>query len=108
MITETKETNLTILNGGIINVMIITHYLKDGNEIGQESWGCCLEPHPAYLEQAEEILDPYHLNIVKAAWSDEIMMAYNNSAQTLEEPMVEDMSQQLARAYTPPTFRKLY
>ena len=46
MFTENSETKLELFDDGRINVTIITHYLKDGVEIGQDNWGCCLEPHP--------------------------------------------------------------
>lgn len=76
MFTEEKETKLEILDDGRINVVVITHYLKDGMAVGQDNWGCCLEPHPAYLDYAKEILDDYYMNIVKSVWTDEVMNKY--------------------------------
>lgn|GEM_PF-6087402 len=76
MFTENSETKLELFDDGRINVTIITHYLKDGVEIGQDNWGCCLEPHPAYLEYAEIFLDEYYMNIVRASWTDGVMEAY--------------------------------
>lgn len=76
MFTEKQEVRLEILDDGKINVVIIKHYLKDGQEIGQDNWGCCLEPHPAYLAYAEEILDEYYMNIIRTAWSEDVMSAY--------------------------------
>ena len=51
-------------------------YFKDGVEIGQDNWGCCLEPHPAYLEYAETFLDERQMNAVRALWTDEVMEAF--------------------------------
>lgn len=76
MITEQAETKMEFLDDGRINVTIITHYLKDDKEIGQDNWGCCLEPHPAYLDYAREILSDYHYNIVKTAWTSEVISTY--------------------------------
>ena len=79
MFTESQDVSLTILNGGFINVTIVKHYFKDGVEIGQEDWGCCLEPHPAYLEHAETFLDNYYINIIKSVWTEEVINAYMTS-----------------------------
>lgn len=76
MFTETQETRLEILPDGKINVTVITYYFKNGLEIGQDNWGCCLEPHPAYLAYAEEILDEHYINIIRTAWSEDVMNAY--------------------------------
>lgn len=76
MFTEEQETKLEILNDGKINVIVITHYLKDGVEIGQDNWGCCLEPHPAYLEYAESFLDEYYINIIRNVWTEEVFKKY--------------------------------
>ena len=53
-----EETKLEILNDGKNNVTIIKHYFKNDVEIGQDNWGCCLEPHIAYLEYAESFFGP--------------------------------------------------
>ena len=76
MFTESSETQMTILDDGRVNITIITHYFKDGVEIGQDNWGCCLEPHPAYLEYAETFLDERQMNAVRALWTDEVMEAF--------------------------------
>lgn len=79
MFTESQDVVLTILKDGFINIAIVKHYFKDGVEIGQEDWGCCLEPHPAYLEYAETFLDVYYINIIKSVWTEEVVNAYYNS-----------------------------
>ena len=79
MFTEEQEVRLEILDDGKINVIIIKHYLKDGQEIGQENWGCCLEPHIAYLEYAKTILSDYHINIIQQVWTPEVMEKYTNN-----------------------------
>lgn len=79
MFTEKEETKLEILNDGKINVTIIKHYFKNDVEIGQDNWGCCLEPHIAYLEYAESFLDPYYINIIKSVWTNEVMTNYEET-----------------------------
>lgn len=82
MFTEEKVTKLELLNDGRINVVVITHYLKDGMEIGQDNWGCCLEPNKAHLEHAKTILDDYYYNIVKTAWTEDVMARYAERLST--------------------------
>lgn len=84
MFTEEQETRLEILNDGRINVTVIKHYFKDGLEIGQDNWGCCLEPHIAYLQYAETFLDEYHMGIVRATWTDEVMKSYEEKTSQRE------------------------
>lgn len=76
MFTEKNETKLEILEDGKVNVTIIKYYFRDGHEIGRDNWGCCLEPHPAYLEYASQFLSEYYMNIIKQAWTDEVMTSY--------------------------------
>lgn len=78
MITEQPETRLEFLDDGRVNVTIITHYFKGDKEIGQDNWGCCLEPHAAYLDYAKEVLSEYHYNIVKTAWTNEVIEKYSD------------------------------
>lgn len=82
MMTEESEIKLEILDDGRVNITIITNYLKDGIKKGEDNWGCCLEPNPAYLEYASTILDEYHINILRAVWTEDVMSAY---ARKLED-----------------------
>lgn len=79
MFTEKAETRLEILDNGIINVTIVKYYFKDGMQIGMDNWGCCLEPTPIHLMHAETFLDEYHMNIVRATWSEKIMTEFAKS-----------------------------
>lgn len=90
MFTEEQETKLEILNDGKINVIVITHYLKDGVEIGQDNWGCCLEPHPAYLEYAKQILNEYYFNIIKAVWTNEVIELYQEKIESNQAVLEND------------------
>lgn len=83
MFTETDDTTLTILKDGKVNVTVIKRYYKDGTEIGNENWGCCLEPTNVYKERARMMLSDYHMNILNAVWTPEIIEAYalEHSAQ---------------------------
>lgn len=82
MFKETSETKLELLDDGRINVVIITHYFKDDVEIGQDNWGCCMEPQQPYLEYAKTILNDYYYNIVQTAWTEEVMSAYKQKLET--------------------------
>lgn len=79
MIREEKDTRLEFLDNGVVNVVIITRYLKGENEIGSENWGCCLEPHPAHLEHARTFLSDYHIGILETAWTEEVISNRANS-----------------------------
>lgn len=76
MFTEEPEIKMEIMDDGRVNITIITNYYKDGVKIGEDNWGCCLEPNLAYLEYAEEFLDEYHLNILRSVWTEKVMNTY--------------------------------
>lgn len=82
MFTERSETKLEILDNGVINVTVLTHYFKNDAKIGEDNWGCCLEPIPVYLEYAKTILDDYYYNIVKTAWTDDVMAQYAKNLES--------------------------
>nr|DAF52790.1 MAG TPA: hypothetical protein [Siphoviridae sp. ctqSm5] len=70
-----KVYQLEVLEHGIIQLLIQTVYFKeDGSELTRENWRTTLMPTD--IEYAEELLDEYHLNIVKAVWTEEIVEAY--------------------------------
>lgn len=76
MFTEEPEIKMEILDDGKVNITIITNYLKNGVKVGEDNWGCCLEPHLAYLDYASTILDEYHLNILRNVWTQDVMDSY--------------------------------
>ena len=70
-----KVYQLEILEHGIIQLLIQTVYFKeDGSELTRENWRTTLMPTD--IEYAKELLDEYHLNIVKAVWTEEVVEAY--------------------------------
>lgn len=70
-----KEVRLEILPNGVIQVAEDEIYLKDdGTELARERHRQVLEP--GQMEEAAELLDDYHLNIVKAAWTDHVIELY--------------------------------
>lgn len=70
-----KVYQLEILENGIIQLLVQTVYFKqDGSELTRENWRTTLMPTD--IEYATELLDEYHLNIVKAVWTDEVVEAY--------------------------------
>lgn len=87
LFTEEKQTELHIGNDGVITVHIITSYYKDKVKIGEDHWQQAMVPDPVYVNIAGQILDEYHLNIVRSVWTDEVMQKFaelqNDSTATL-------------------------
>lgn len=74
-LTDKKIYTLEILEHGIIQLLIQTVYIKeDGQELTRENWRTVLMPGD--FECAEKLLDEYHMNIVRAVWTDEIVENY--------------------------------
>lgn len=70
-----KIYRLEILEQGVIQLLISTIYFKeDGSELTRENWRTVLMPNE--LERAKELLDEYHLDIVKAVWTKEVVAEY--------------------------------
>lgn len=81
MFTEQPEIKMEILDDGKVNLTIITNYLKNGVKVGEDNWGCCLEPSLAYLEYASTLLDEYHLNILRSVWTEEVIAKYEENLE---------------------------
>ena len=84
MFTEKIDTKLEFLESGLVNVILTTHFFKGENKIGQDVWMCCLEPNQASLQHIESILSEYHVNIIKTAWTDEVIEAYEASLTSVK------------------------
>ena len=76
MFTEKKETLLQVLPNKLVKVTIVTTYLKNGSQIGQETWQQILEPNNASIENAKTFLNNYYMNIVYSVFTDEVMEQY--------------------------------
>lgn len=76
MFTEDKRTELHISDNGIIIITIITSYYRDGNKIGEDHWQQAMVPDPVYVKIAEELLDEYHLNIIRSVWTEEVIQKF--------------------------------
>lgn len=76
MFTEEKQTELHINSDGVIIVHITTSYYKNNVKIGEDHWQQAMVPDPVYVKIAENILDEYHLNIVRSVWTDEVMQKF--------------------------------
>lgn len=75
---------LKIYSDGVIEVAKDTVYLKsDGTELTRERHRQVLEP--GQIDDAVELLDDYHLKIVKAVWINDVVKLYNFKQQTTEE-----------------------
>lgn len=72
-----KECSLEILEDGIIQLLIQTIYFKeDGSELTRDNWRTTLMP--GEFNKVEELqLSSYHINIIKAAWTNEKVEMYN-------------------------------
>lgn len=83
-LTEKKIYTLEILEYGIIQLLIQTAYIKeDGTELTRENWRTTLMPND--IEYAKELLDEYHLNIVRSVWTEEVIEAYELKMAEVEE-----------------------
>ncbi len=83
-LTEKKIYTLEILEYGIIQLLIQTAYIKeDGAELARENWRTTLMPND--IEYAKELLDEYHLNIVRTVWTEEVVEAYALKMAEIEE-----------------------
>lgn len=71
-----KEYSIEILENGIIQLLVQTIYLRDDEtEIVRDNWRTILEP--GQYDKVEELgLEEYHLNIIKAAWTNEVIELY--------------------------------
>ena len=79
-----KVYQLEILEHGVIQLLIQTVYFKeDGSELTRENWRTVLMPND--FERAKELLDEYHLNIVRAVWTEEVIEAYALKMYEIEE-----------------------
>ncbi len=76
MFTEKKEIFLQVLPNKFIKVIIINTYLKNGSQIGQETWQQILEPNNASIENAKTFLNDYYMDIVYSVFTDEVMEQY--------------------------------
>ena len=75
-----KVYRLEILENGSIQLLIQTVYYKDnGVELTRENWRTVL--NPGDYERVDELLDDYHANIVRAAWTDEVVAMYVNNSK---------------------------
>ena len=76
MFTEKKETLLQVLPNKLVKVTIITTYLKNETQIGQETWQQIVEPNNASIENAKTFLDDYYMDIIYSVFTDEVMELY--------------------------------
>lgn len=98
MFSEKKEIQMLIEDGGIVTITITTSYYKGDIKIGEEAWQQALEPIAVCMTTAEEFLDNYHLNILKAVWTDNVVSTYAkkqsleaiNSPLNLEKDLIEE------------------
>lgn len=67
-------SEFNILRNGCIGVRKTTNVLKDGAVISSTYWRCVLAPNDP---QAAEVLDEaYYANLAQAAWTPEVIAAY--------------------------------
>ena len=76
MFTEEKQVLLQVLPNKLVKVTIITTYLKNGSQIGQDTWQQILEPNNASIENAKTFLNDYYMDIVYSVFTDEVMEQY--------------------------------
>jgi hypothetical protein len=70
-------SEFNILSNGSINVRKTTEILKDGVSISQTYWRCVLTPSETI--DTEILNEPYYANLAQAAWTPEVIAAYQAS-----------------------------
>ena len=76
---QTKISQFDIQPNGTINVRKTTEVLKDGVSISSTYWRTVLTPS-ATVDTA--VLDePYYANLAQAAWTPEVIVAYQAAQQ---------------------------
>lgn len=79
-----NEYTLEILENGMIQLLIQTVYIKDdGKELTRENWRTTLVPGD--FAYAEELLDEYYMNIVRAVWTNKVIEAYALQMAAIEK-----------------------
>jgi hypothetical protein len=74
--TEEKQITLQVLPNKFVKVTIITTYLKNGSQIGQDTWQQIVEPNNASIENAKTFLDDYYMDIIYSVFTDEVVEQY--------------------------------
>ena len=76
MFTEEKQITLQVLPNKLVKVTIITTYLKNETQIGQETWQQIVEPNNASIENAKTFLDDYYMDIIYSVFTNEVIEQY--------------------------------
>ncbi len=67
---------------GSINVRKTTEILKDGVSISKTYWRCVLAPSETI--DTEVLNESYYANLAQAAWTPEVIAAYQQAQQPIE------------------------
>ena len=67
---------------GSINVRKTTEILKDGVLVSKTYWRCVLAPSETV--NTEVLNESYYANLAQAAWTPEVIAAYQAQQETLE------------------------
>lgn len=76
----TKISQFDIQSNGCISVRKTTEVLKDGTSISQTYWRTVLTPSATV--DTSVLNEPYYANLAQAAWTPEVIAAYQASLQT--------------------------
>jgi hypothetical protein len=72
-------SEFNIQPNGSINVRKTTEILKDERVISQTYWRCVLAPSETI--DTEVLNEPYYANLAQAAWTPEVIAAYQLAQQ---------------------------
>jgi hypothetical protein len=72
-------SEFNIQQNGSINVRKTTEVLKDGVSISKTYWRCVLAPSETI--DTEVLNEPYYANLAQAAWTPEVIAAYQQAQQ---------------------------
>ena len=67
---------------GSINVRKTTEILKDGVSVSKTYWRCALAPSETI--DTEVLNESYYANLAQAAWTPEVIAAYQQAQQPIE------------------------
>ncbi|MDB8575611.1 hypothetical protein [Turicibacter sanguinis] len=86
------EVHLEIKSGGIVQILKEEKLLKDdGTEIVLDYWRRAVAPGN-YDELLELELSEYHLNIINAVWTREVVEAYQRKQKEKEAKQTTELS----------------
>lgn len=92
MMNIVEQINLDIAPDGIIQILKQEVLIKDdGTEVVLQNWRTTVAP--GEFDKIDKLqLADYHLNIIQAAWTSEVIESYQRKQDEQEEKRTTEMS----------------